>query len=151
VSRSRKERTLAQAERVVAIFDANPGGVSRGQLAMLADIPEQSVSRVMAHLRNHALDYEHVAFTLKIGGEWIYGWADALRDHMEEHKKRRQNEARSLRLSVETLAQSVSEQPESLVLRSQLLSAKHRLEDVELQVEALTGQLRLVRQETDAA
>lgn len=149
--KTRKQRTLAQADRVVAVFDAHPGGVSKGMLCSAAEIPEPSVSRLMSHLRTHALDYGHVAYALPIGGQWVYGWADGLHQHFEEHKKRRQNEARSLRNSVETYTQSLSEHPDSITIRRQLQTATARLDAVELEIEELTGQLRLVRREIEAA
>jgi len=150
MSKTRKERTLAQSERIAAVFDRHPGGVSKGMLCAEAELPEGSVSRLMSHLRTHAIDYGHVAYALPIGGQWIYGWADSLHQHYEEHKKRRANEARALRNSVETYTQSLTEHPDSLTIRRQLQTATARLDAVELEIEELTGQLRLIRRETAA-
>jgi hypothetical protein len=150
VSVTRQQRRARQLERVSAVFDEHAGGLSRAMAAHLADIPEKSMSSLMAALRRDALEIGRTAMTLQIGGEWIYGWAESLQQHRQEHYKRRKNERRSLLLTIETLTQSVAEHPDAGDLRRQLTSAKHRLEDVELQMEELSGQLRLIRQEMES-
>jgi hypothetical protein len=131
----------------VALFDRSLGGVTRGKFAEEVGIPEASVHNIMARLRANATELGHTARSLKIGGVWIYGWAEILQQHYGEHYKRRKNEKRSLRLSIETLQQSVNENPDSLELRRQLVSARHRLDDVQLEMDELSGQLGLLREQ----
>jgi hypothetical protein len=150
MSATRKHRVARQVERIKAVFDEYPGGVSRARLAFLADIPEASVSRLMVILRRNATEIGKLPVALQIGGEWTYGWAHLLREHRTEHHKRRKAEKRSLALSIEMLEQSVNEQPKAADLKRQLTAANARLEWVEMEIEELSGQLRLIRQ-TEAA
>jgi hypothetical protein len=147
VSRERRIRTAAQLERLRACFNEHAGGVSKAMLCHVVGVPPESVPGLMARLRKNAMEEGHTAMSLEIGGEWIYGWAETLSQHCEEHAKRRKNEARSLRLSIETYKQSETEHPEDGSLRRQRISAEHRLEDVEEQIEELSGQLRLIHAE----
>jgi hypothetical protein len=157
MSVSRKERVTRQQhelelrlDRVAAVFDAYVS-VSKPMLVMLAEIPVDAVGALMVALRKRARDRDHIPMVLKVGGEWIYGWAGTLGQHKEEHLKRRKNEARSLALSIEMYAQSLVEHPDDDSIRAQLRAAKHRLEDVEAQIETLSGQLRRIRREQDEA
>lgn len=150
MSAERKHRVARQVERIRAVFDEYPGGVTRSRLAQLADVPESSVSRLMVVLRRNATENGNLPVVLQIGGEWTYGWAHLIREHRTEHFKRRKAEKRSLALSIEMLEQSVVQQPKAMDLRRQLTAAKSRLEWVEMEIEELTGQLRLIKQ-TEAA
>jgi hypothetical protein len=147
VSGSRQHRVARQVERAVAFLDEHPTGVTRRAFAEAIGCPESSVSTIGARLRAKATEIGKTYTCLKIGGEYLNAWAENLRDHLQEHLKRRKNEKRSLRLSIETLEQSVSEHPESEELSNQLMTARHRLETVEHQIEVATGQLHLVRAE----
>ena len=146
-----QHRTALACDRISQVFDTYRGGVSKSHLVALAEVPEESVGALMVALRKQALDIGHIPMVLKIGGEWIYGWADSLQQHQSEHHKRRKNEARSLALSIEMYSQSLVEHPDNEHLKYQLRSATHRLEDVEAQLEVLTGQLRLIKQEIERA
>lgn len=146
MSKDRTHRIAGQVERTIALFDEHPGGVSRRMFADEVGVPEKSVHHLMAKLRSRATDVGHIATSLKIGGVWIYGWAEVLDQHYSEHYKRRKNEKRSLRLSIETLEQSVKENPDSIELRRQLQSVKHRFDVVQLEMDELTGQLGVLRQ-----
>lgn len=151
MSISRKHRVARQLDRVRAVFDEHKGGVNRPMLVGLADVQERSVSHLMARLRADATEIGHTPKCLKIGGEWIYGWADTMYEHREEAYKRADREARSLKLTIETLTQSVAEHPEADDLRRRLVSTRHRLETVEMEMGELTGQLRLLKLESEAA
>ena len=144
-TRIREERARRRAERVEVIFDLHDGGVSRGQLAMEAEVPESAIGSLMVWMRKNATEVGRTATCLQIGGEWIYGWAQVLRDHLLEHSKRRKNEARALAVTIETLEQSCSEQTDSLALRRQLASAKARLIVVEQEIEEAAGLLSTLR------
>lgn len=155
MSVSRKERKARQAEKLrgraerveFALDLAEPHGLSRARLSEEAEVPESAIGGVCVWLRKHATEVGKTITVLRIGGEWIYGWAGSMAEHREEQLKRRKNESRTLAVTVETLTQSLVEQPKALDLRRQLLAAEHRLADVELQIEELTGQLRLIRSE----
>lgn len=150
MSAERKHRVARQVERVTQVFDEHPGGVSKARLAFLAEIPEESVSRLMAVLRRNATENERVPFANKLGGEWTYGWCDLLSQHREEHFKRCKSEKRSVALSIETCEQSVAEHPNAMDLRRRLAALKARLEWLEMEMEEMTGQIRLIKS-TEAA
>jgi hypothetical protein len=138
----RSEIARERAERIAVIFDCHTGGVSRQQLADEAEVPERSLGYLMVWMRKNATEVERLATCLQIGGEWIYGWAHVLDDHLREHHKRRKSEARSLAVSVESLTQSYVEQPGSLALQRQLASAKARLIVVEQEIGESAGLIR---------
>lgn len=144
-----KERqVLSQVDLIRTVFDLYPGGVTRSDLAIYAEIPEHAISSVLPRMRKMATEIEHIPAVLKIGGVWIYGWAVAMRQHHEEHLKRCKNEKRTLRISIEMLEQSVREHPDSEVMQDRLRRARHTLEDVDVEIQRLAGVLtQLVRQE----
>lgn len=148
-AKTKRATTERQAERLRAYFDEHPGGVTRGQAADAIGVPEASLSRLMAWLRHHATEINHMATCLTIGGVFIYGWADTLYDHQREHFKRRKAEKRSLLISIEMLEESVVEHPESEELRDQLLTARHRLETVENEMAKVGARMKLLRHEAD--
>lgn len=146
-----KHRLALELDRVQEVFDAHRAhGVSKSVLTLLADIEDERVGLLMVELRRRATDIGGIPAVLKIGGEWIYGWAVNLEQHRREHYKRRKNEARSLSLSIEMLIQSVADEPDAFDLRRQLRTATHRLEDVEAEMEEVSGQLRLLKREISA-
>jgi hypothetical protein len=146
-----KHRLSLEIERVKEVFDAHSQhGVTKAVLVMLAEIEEERVGLLMVELRRRATEVGGIPAVLKIGGEWIYGWAIHLHQHRQEHYKRRKNEARSLALSIETLTQSIIDEPDANDLRRQLRTATHRLEDVEAEMEEVSGQLRLLKSEVRA-
>jgi hypothetical protein len=152
----RHEIAREYAERIAVIFDCHTGGISKQQLASEAEIPEKSVGYLMVWLRKHAVEMgfdrnRALPKCLRIGGEWIYGWAQVLDEHLSEHYKRRKNEAAQLFVSVETLTQSCKEHPEQTALQRELASAKARLIIVDQEMAELAGQIRSLRREEHLA
>lgn len=153
MSATRQERigrqnqvTATYADRVRAVLDEHTGVIfTKGRLCELAGIPESSMGAVVLFLRKNATEIGATIGVLHLGGEWLYGWAELIEEHSNEQLKRRQNAARAAAIDVETLTQSLREHPGNVTFQRQLLSAKHRLEDLEMQKEELTGQLRLIR------
>lgn len=146
MSTTRQHRKARQLERAIAYLDEHVG-VTRRQFAEAIGCPEASVSTVGAALRKNATEIGKTFTCLKIGGVYLNAWAENLRDHKEEHLKRRKNERNRLLISVETLEQSTTEHPDDEALRRQHMTARQRLDLVEYEIEELTGQLRVIRRE----
>lgn len=147
----RRNATAAErAERVAIVFDLHTAGVPRAQLAGEAEVPPESISHLIAWLRRHATEVGHVATCLPIGGEWIYGWAHVIDQHIQEQHKRAELEARSLRVTKEMLVQSCVEQPDDLTLERRKADVTARLIVVEQMIAELGRACRALRKDIAA-
>lgn len=146
MSTTRQHRILGQVERIGVSFDLHAGGLTRRELSDETDIPEGSLPHLLSRMRTMASEIGHIPFVLKIGREWIYGWADTMKQHHEEHLKRRRNERRRVRIDAKMLEESAREHPDDEVIRDQLRSSRHRLEDLDAQIESLAGIVSQLRE-----
>jgi hypothetical protein len=147
VSVTRAFRTARQLERAQEFLDEHRAGGTRAQFAEAVGCPESSVSAIGAALRRSATEIGKTFTCLKIGGVYIYAWAESLRDHKQEHLKRRKNELRALKISIETYEESTREHPDDAALEMQLVTARGRRDIVEAQIRELTGQLHIINTE----
>lgn len=145
----KQRRTQGDIENLRAVFDAHQGGVTKPILLLYTEIPESRLSHALVTMRKRATELEHIPCVLKIGGEWIYGWAETMREHFEEHLKRARNEMRRLKIDVPMIEQSIVEHPDRPEFRDRLRRVQHQIEDIEAEMLRLAGALTKVRVELE--
>jgi hypothetical protein len=127
-------RSESQLERMQEVFDTHLGGVTKAVLLLLAEVEEETLSARMATLRKRSLEIGKVPKVLKMGGEWIYGWAENLREHCQEQHKRIRGDIAREKVNIPMLKQAVFDHPESLEHKRRLVACQNHLNDLELQL-----------------
>lgn len=140
MSKNREDRRATQADLAAAVFDANRGGVSKAILGLeVFNDPDHNPQGLLNYMRLHAESFGHVPVVLRVGGEYIYGWAETIAQHLDETYKRAKREAGRLTVDSSMLEEQVKERPDLLALRRRLVGVHGRLEALEVEMDEMSA------------